>query len=198
MGLYTSKYLKNLASNSQSFVNESKRTFSNKPINKTERFDIFLSHSFLDKDEVYGIYIELSNRGYKVYVDWIVDSHLNRNKVTKESAELVRNRLKYSKTLLLALSPSASMSKWIPWELGYVDGNTNSCAIFPITRETYGEKTFKRSEYLLLYPYIKLASLDGLSDRIYTVESSYSYVDFGNWVKNNRQPDFNYKNINIL
>jgi hypothetical protein len=179
MGLYTSKYLKNLASNRRSVVTESQRQFSSKPAGKTERFDIFLSHSFLDKDEVYGIYIELTNKGYKVYVDWIIDSHLNRDSVTKESAELIRNRLKYSKTLLLALSPSASMSKWIPWELGYVDGNTNSCAIFTI-------------------PYIQLASLDGFSNRIYTVESSYTYVDFGNWVKNNRKPNFNSKSINIL
>lgn len=198
MGLYKSKYLKNLASNRRSIITESKRQFSSKPANKTEKFDIFLSHSFLDKDEVYGIYIELTNKGYKVYVDWIVDSNLNRENVTKESAELIRNRLKHSKTLLLAMSPSANMSKWIPWELGYVDGNTNSCAIFPITREAYGEKPFKRSEYLLLYPYIKLASLDGLSNRIYAVETSHFYVDFNNWVKNNRKPDFNYKNINTL
>jgi len=198
MALYTSKYLKNLASNKRSFINESKRIFSSKTTDMTETFDIFLSHSFLDKDEVYGIYIELTSKGYTVYVDWIVDSHLNRDNVTKESAELIRSRLKHSKSLLLGISPSATMSKWIPWELGYVDGNTNSCAIFPVSRETSGEKTFKRSEYLLLYPYIKLASLEGLSGRIYTVESSNSYIEFDNWVKYNKDPIFNYKNINIL
>jgi len=198
MGLYSSNYLKGLTSDKRSFINESIRGFSFKTVKETERFDIFLSHSFLDKDEVYGMYIELTNKGYKVYVDWIVDSHLDRNNVTKISAELIRNRLKYSKSLLLAISPSATMSKWIPWELGYVDGNTNRCAILPVTRDFYGERTFNRSEYLLLYPYIKKASLYGEPDKVYTVESSNSYVEFDSWVEYDRKPEYKSKNIDIL
>lgn len=62
-------------------------------------FNIFLSHSFLDKDEVEGLYLELTHMGYKVYVDWIIDPYLNRNNVTKATANHIRNRLKSSKTL---------------------------------------------------------------------------------------------------
>ena len=54
-------------------------------------FYIFLSHSFLDKDEVEGLYIELTNQGYSVYVDWIIDPHLDRTNVTKASAKLIQN-----------------------------------------------------------------------------------------------------------
>ena len=80
----------------------------------TDFFDIFLSHSFLDQREVKGLYIELTDLGYRVYVDWIADPQLDRNNVTKESAELIRNRMKSSKTLLLAISENAEMSKWMP------------------------------------------------------------------------------------
>ncbi|CAM1339205.1 TIR domain-containing protein [Tenacibaculum aestuarii] len=198
MGLYTSNYLKNLAYNKKMVLNEELRFFSAKAINKAEKFDIFLSHSFLDKDEVLGIYHELKNKGYKVYVDWIVDSHLDRNKVTRESAELIRCRLKHSKSLLLAISSKVAMSKWIPWELGYVDGNTNKCAIFPVAKGAYNENTFNRSEYLMLYPYIKEASLNGLHNRIYAVESSNTYVEFDRWVKYDKKPEYNFANIDIL
>ncbi|MEM6722190.1 MAG: toll/interleukin-1 receptor domain-containing protein [Bacteroidota bacterium] len=198
MGLYTSNYLKRLALNEGSIIRESIRNFSNFKASPTRQFDIFLSHSYLDKDEVYGIYIDLTNKGYKVYVDWIVDNHLDRNNVTKKSAELIRNRLKHSKSLLLAISSNATMSKWIPWELGYVDGNTNQCAILPVAKESYGAKTFKRSEYLLLYPYVKRASLDSYYEKPYIVESSNSYVDFGGWVNSNKQPEYNFKNIDVL
>jgi hypothetical protein len=129
MALYTSDYLKNLSrnktSNQQRSLNEQR--------NLTHiSFDIFLCHSYLDKEEVEGLYLELTKMGFTVYVDWIIDPDLDRNIVTKESAERVRKRLRASKTLLLAISANAALSKWMPWELGYVDGNTQRCALMPV------------------------------------------------------------------
>ena len=97
MAIYTSSYLKNLSERktvlfSNQIINESKITHTS--------FDIFLSHSFLDKDIVEGLYIELTNQGYSVYVDWIIDPYLDRTNVTKASAKLIRNRLKISKLLI--------------------------------------------------------------------------------------------------
>ena len=194
MPLYTSTYLKQLSENKTSSIRSKLLTESTKT---HASFDIFLSHSYLDKKEVEGIYIELSNKGYSVYVDWIIDPTLNRNNVTKQSAELVRKRMKASKTLLLAVSTNAVLSKWIPWELGYVDGNTNKCAIFPVADGNTIPKTFIRSEYLLLYPYIKKASI-GYSDELFLTESKHYYVSFDNWVKRNLQPDYKSRNIDEL
>lgn len=75
-------------------------------------FDIFLSHSFLDKEVVKGLYNTLTEQGFSVYVDWIVDSDLNRSFVTKESAEKIRKRMDQSRSLLYAISTNAEMSKW--------------------------------------------------------------------------------------
>ncbi len=194
MALYTSLYLKQLSANKsytvrERILNESKKQHTG--------FDIFLSHSFLDKDEVEGIYIELTNQGFTVYVDWIIDPQLDRINVTKESAELVRSRMKISASLLLAMSANASMSKWIPWELGFIDGHTNQCAIFPVSKEQAAPSTFKRSEYLLLYPYIKKAAVD-YSPEIFVTESSNYYTLFEKWVRRNAKPSYNYKNIDLL
>lgn len=180
MGIYSSVELKSIATKKQSLFES--RMFSARNVPVTTKFDIFLSHSFLDKAEVQGLYQELTDFGYSVYVDWIVDPHLDRANVTKESATLVRERMKNSKTLLLAISTNATMSKWIPWELGYVDGNTNKCAIIPVSKESTAPKSFKGTEYLILYPFIKkLPVKDTNEDKLWVIESEFSYSQFDSW-----------------
>lgn len=194
MSLYTSTYLKQLSRDTLTSVKNRLFTESR---DLTTGFDIFLSHSLLDKDEVEGIYIELRNKGYSVYVDWIVDPQLDRNNVTKETAERIRNRMRSSKSLILAISTNAALSKWIPWELGYVDGHTRQCSLLPVSREAVVPKTFNRSEYLLLYPYIKLADIDGKKEILVT-ESGSEYADLYDWVKKQTKPYYKYKNIDLL
>jgi hypothetical protein len=194
MPLYTSKYLKSLSANKT--INEKARLFSDARQNTT-RFDIFLSHSFLDKDEVEGIYIELTSKGYSVYVDWIIDPDLNRNNVTKESAELIRKRMRSSESLLLAISDNAHLSTWIPWELGFLDGQQSRCSLFPVAKNDLAKTTFDRKEYLLLYPYIKVAELDYRKEIILT-ESSNVYTTLNDWVRHKIQPGYKIKNINFL
>lgn len=179
MALYTSNYLKSLSRgktlqfNTQ-ILNESQKTHTS--------FDIFLSHSFLDREEVEGLYIELINQGYSVYVDWIIDPHLDRNNVTKKTATLIRERLKSSKTLLLAISVNASVSKWMPWELGYVDGNTNKCAILPVSESNYAPSHYVGVEYLSLYPFIKKAQTIGMGEKLFVIEENLKYIIFDYWL----------------
>jgi hypothetical protein len=196
MALYTSTYLKQLAATRASFIQERQRMFT-ESVKENKTFDIFLSHSFLDREEVLGVYVELSNLGFEVYVDWIVDPQLNRTNVTKESAELVRRRMRSSKSLLLAMSSNAELSKWIPWELGYMDGYKRKCALFPVSKSYTSERRFNRSEYLLLYPYIKKASI-GHYENTFVTESSNRYATIDNWVKKDSAFEFNYKDIDIL
>lgn len=195
MGLYTSDYLKGLASQKK-FIFEQK-LFSVRNIPLNTQFDIFLSHSFLDKEDVQGLYQELTDFGFSVYVDWIVDPHLDRTNVTKETATLVRQRMKASKALLLAVSTNASMSKWMPWELGYVDGHTNKCAIIPVSKERTPPKSFKGTEYLLLYPFIKKLPLQvsGI-DKLWVIESEFNYSQFDNWLINGVIQE--NRNVNIF
>lgn len=146
-------------------INEQQRTFS---ASSNELFDIFLSYNINDKNVVKGIYYVLKKMGFKVYVDFMVDPQLDRKSVTKETAECIQSRLKHSKSLIYAQSSNAAISKWMPWELGVVDGNTSKCFIMPVQR---GDETINsRQEYLLLYPVIGINIFNEM--RVYDSESS--------------------------
>lgn len=121
----------------------------------SQKFDIFLSYNIADIAVVEGIYYYLSKLGYKVYLDSIIDPGLNRNSVTKQTAEKIRKRLRNSKSLIFAASKGASLSKWMTWELGVVDGNTSKCMLLPVAQGY--ETVFNKQEYLKLYPIICLS-----------------------------------------
>ena len=181
MALYTSNYLKNLSKNKT--ATESVRLMSESNTTHTY-FDIFLCHSYLDKDDVEGLYLELTKMGFKVYVDWIVDPHLSRDNVTKENAEHIRKRLRSSRSLLLATSVNASISKWVPWELGYVDGHTQQCALLPVSTDNITRSIFIRTEYLKLYPYVeKPNDLNQFTSGLWAVEDANHYVELKSWLR---------------
>lgn len=127
-------------------------------------FDIFLSYNFADRSVVLGIYYYLRSKGYSVYVDFIIDPQLDRSIVTKETAQIIHDRLLHSKSLIYADSPNASLSKWMPWELGIVDGRTRKCAILPVVSFPLQDK--RRQEYLSVYPTITRSSLAMQTDMI--------------------------------
>lgn len=151
MKFYTKNYLENLSKRGMSGT----RTFSSS-VNENKyktSFDIFLSHSFKDKKYIEGLYLELTSKGYSVYVDWIIDADLQRTSVSKTTVHKIRMRMKQSKSLIYATSENASTSKWMPWELGFMDGGTNGkCAILPIT--DYESSNFNGQEFLSVYPKI--------------------------------------------
>lgn len=166
---------------------ETQRTINESQKNLT--FDIFLSHCFLDREVVKGLFLDLTSQGYKVYVDWIIDPHLDRSNVTKESAELIRSRMKSSRSLILAISANATTSKWMPWELGFVDGNTNKCAILPVYESRSNiPNTYIGYEYLKLYPYVKKVNNTFGVPKIWVAESPFKYVVFDDYLNNNLKP----------
>ena len=194
MPLYSKKHLEEVGRN---FSKELHDSFILENKSLSTHFDIFIAHSYLDNIEVKGLYNELSKKGFRVYVDWIIDAHLDRNYVTKESASLIRERLRSSKTLLLAISENEQISKWTPWELGYMDGHTHKCAIAPISANITPSKAYKGKEYLSLYPYIKLADFDNTTD-LYLVESAQRYINYKEWIKSNNTISNKLQNIDFL
>lgn len=157
MAYFTESYFKNYTV----ILNESQRTFSSRAeSDMNTKFDIFVSYNIKDKKIIEGVYNKLTAMGFNVYVDFIVDKQLNRNSVDFKTAKTIQRRLFNSKSLLYALSPNASMSKWMPWELGMVDGNTRKCAILPIVANS--NDSYARQEYLLLYPIIE----EGLNNSV--------------------------------
>ena len=128
-------------------------------------FDIFLSHSYLDKVQVLALVKLFNKEHFSVYVDWMYDKQLSRKNVDVQTADLLRIRMKQSKGLSYLTTKNITNSKWCPWELGYFDGlKSSKCCILPIME--YGS-IFNGQEYLGLYPYLEFASLAGTDTGCY-------------------------------
>lgn len=123
----------------------------------SSQFDIFLCHSIRDAELVHGAKKILEDKGLSVYVDWIVDTQMDRSAVTSETAATLRTRMENSKTLLYLFSNESRRSRWMPWELGYFDGYNGKVGILPIVPDQ-GSADFSQEEYLGLYPKVELAN----------------------------------------
>ncbi|MFL0270083.1 TIR domain-containing protein [Candidatus Clostridium radicumherbarum] len=132
-----------------SILNESSNTF-----NKYKTYDIFLSHSYQDAKIVLGVKKILEDMRYSVYVDWIEDKQLDRSKVNKETARILKERMKSSNCLFYLTTENATNSKWMPWELGYFDGVKNKVAVLPVEDITTQSDIYIGQEYLGIYSYI--------------------------------------------
>lgn len=156
-------------------INESKIFNSNKT------YDIFLSHSFADKDIIEELVFSLKRDydfDYSIYIDWIEDPNLERTNVQKETASKLKLRMKNCKSLLYVTSENHSKSKWMPWELGYFDGFRNRVGILPISVKDNDDVIYYGQEYLGLYPY-----LTEHNGRLVIHDNTELLMEFKNWLK---------------
>lgn len=117
-------------------------------------FDVFLSHAYLDAQEILGVKALLEAMNLTVYVDWIDDRELDRQKVTPATADKLRQRMRQSKSMVFATSRASVESKWMPWELGYFDGfRPGQIAVLPLVPAA-GD-SFVGQEYVGLYPRVE-------------------------------------------
>jgi hypothetical protein len=121
---------------------------------RSQRFDVFLSHSSRDAELILGVKVLLEKRKYSVYVDWDTDHELDRSAVSPKTANRLRVRMQQSQSLIYVATDNATHSKWMPWELGYFDGfRTGGVAILPLLESESG--SFRGQEYLGLYPVVR-------------------------------------------
>jgi|ERR1022692_381828 hypothetical protein len=146
-------------------------------------FDIFLSHSYLDKELILGIAEYLEKLGYVVYVDWKHDTQLSRESVSKDTAQVVRGRITQSQSLFFATTEGAKDSKWMPWELGYMDGKKGRSAILPVSQNSSSSDAYNGQEYLGIYPYITTDDDTKGKERLWVHEDAVTYVTFDAWLK---------------
>jgi hypothetical protein len=156
--------------------------FEFKTYKDSDKFDIFLSHRFMDYLLLESLKDQLeANLKLSVYVDHKVDANLNREKVDKETAALLRKRMKQCRCLLFATTENSSESKWMPWELGYFDGAVGRVAILPVlSKDSTGDK-YVGSEYLGLYPYIAKGESNGKL-HVWVHETENKYTSLSKWI----------------
>jgi len=201
MSLFTDERLRTRVSNSfqkSGVVNETTKQKAVRLLSETLNhqktfsaqnriYDIFLSHSSNDVELVTGLKLELEDLNYSVYVDWIEDPNLDRKKVTKATAELLKKRMQSCKSLFYAFSENASSSLWMPWELGYFDGIKQKAAVLPITQNIKDD--YNKIEFVGLYNYITKEKVEK-SDRyvLWVNESPAVYVAYNKWINVNKEP----------
>lgn len=182
MALFTESEVRAKAKAGVSF-NESATTVLNKrAISQilVDKHDIFLSHAFVDKEIVLGAALMIEDLGYSVYIDWRDDPSLDRSKVTEATAGRLKIRMKSCKCLLYSTTSNASDSKWMPWELGYMDGYKSKAAILPIAQ--YSTDNYQGQEYLGIYPYVDVANDNTQNKRLWVRKSPTIYVNFDSWL----------------
>ena len=186
MPLLTRSYLAARAEKASPYLTEAyirnfsaERLASNaKTASASDTFDVFLSHAAEDAILIKGLSDELTELGFSVYVDWIVDPQLDRAHVTKDTAAALRARMRQSRCLLFATSEASKKSVWMPWELGFVDGHRGArVAIAPMVADYEATSEFKGQEYLGIYPY-----LDKTGSNLWVHKSASQYVQFRNWL----------------
>src|SRR5579871_5132080 len=93
----------------------------------------FLSHSSKDDDLVVGAIRVLESHGAIVYIDEIdpaMPPYTN-----KETADLLKSRIRQTKKFVLLASNNSKDSRWVPWELGIADGykSQENISLFPVS-----------------------------------------------------------------
>lgn len=156
---------------------------TNESYASSESFDVFLSHSSNEPDDIiFGIKGFLEDAHLKVYLDKVDDPQMSPNNVTPETAEILRMRMRQSSSLLYVYSRHSTLSRWMPWELGFFDGLKGTVGILPVVQAS--QSTFKGEEYLGLYPYTDIATINNTSKKnLWINRSSSEYADLAKWVR---------------
>lgn len=147
-----------------------------------ETFDVFLSHSSAEPEEILlGIKALLEDIGLKVYVDKYSDPQLSPDTVTVKTADILRVRMRQSHSLLYVYSQHSTKSRWMPWELGFFDGHNGRVGVLPVTRAQ--EEAFKGEEYLNLYPHVDRVITKGGEEKLWINRSTNEYARLYEWIK---------------
>lgn len=148
--------------------------------------DVFISYSWKDRTYAHKIVQLLEKSGYTVYIDYN-DYRLDRDNVSKATAQCLISQMKKCKGLFHLYSPNASVSKWCPWEVGVFSGIKNfKCANLPLLDNSTDD--FKKQEYLDIYPYVVYETVQNTSVYDFWVnESTNKYVKLRDWL-NGKEP----------
>jgi hypothetical protein len=122
-------------------------------------FDIFLSHSVMDREIVLGAKVLIEEKGLTVYIDWIDDPALDRSSISRQSAERIRGRMRQCAQMAYLHTPSSTLSKWCPWELGYFDAYSAPEERVYVIPVLDSDSVYVGQEYLSLYRTIELSEL---------------------------------------
>lgn len=148
----------------------------------TKTYDVFISHRTLDAKVVYGVKELIERQNLTAFVYWIDNPDALTNPVTKDTADNLRSKMRACRSLLYVDSMEAQHSKWMPWELGYVDGFRQKVAIVPVAKDGESTSVYKGQEYLGLYPWVRLSSAHNRESILVLVDGETYKADLKDWI----------------
>lgn len=117
---------------------------NDKSIQKLKKYDLFISHSYLDREIVLDIVRKINNCGLNCYVDWTADSDfLKRSLVSDFTKEVLKARMINSQKLLFLSSSNSRVSSWVDFELKYYQEQVQN-EIYMIVLDGEDTHDFKR------------------------------------------------------
>ena len=132
-------------------------------------YDFFLSHSSADMDIINGLYRELAEKGFSVFVDR-VDA---KGTSIETIADKLKSAMDKSKYILYIHTHNSKNSKWTPWEIGYFDSKKGKDNIFvmPLLNDDNHKASYAGQEYLQAYTEIS-------ADYLYSLKDSSAYFGY--------------------
>lgn len=144
---------------------------------------VFLSYNSRDRDYLPGAILLLEAHGGKVYVD-LKDSRLPKTPSPK-TANILRDSMQKCRRLVVFVSTNSKDSKWIPWELGFGDGDKKeySIALLPVATSA-DEQEWAGQEYFGLYQRIVFGRINGRPKDEWIVHNHHenSAIPLGQWL----------------
>lgn len=91
-----------------------------KSVQYVKMYDLFVSHSYQDKEQVRSFVKKANAAGLSCYVDWTADREfLRRSLVSQYTEEVLKFRMQHAKKLAYLSSERSRASKWVAFELQY-------------------------------------------------------------------------------
>ena len=89
--------------------------------------DVFLAHNLSDRELLLGAALLVEDQGCRVHVDMSGQA---------EEVHGFRARLTSSSAFIFVLNPKAPVPTWVPWAMGFKDGQDGRAAVLPLLAES--------------------------------------------------------------
>lgn len=145
----------------------------NSQLEQRKQFDLFLSHSSSNVDELLQLKTRLNLLGINVYIDWVNDrEQLQRTLTSQETAKVIIERIRMSKAVAFIHTAASDYSQWTPWELGYAYAIGKKICVLQL-----GEVT-RNPAYLEIYDKVVIEN-----DKIQVITAN-GQVPIKEWINN--------------
>lgn len=153
-----------------------KEFYDEKHIQTLKDFDVFISHCISNAKTVDDIVQHLNDVGMVAFVDWKSDKDdLKRSKTNQYTADVLKLRMRQSKSLLLIRTRESDQSIWVSWELGYFAALNKRVAILEV-EDNLPEKPEFTSSYPKAF----------LEDGKICVSENDTVYELANWVRESK------------